>query len=154
MPWRAALKDLVARGTFRTQAELVRALAAAGHEVNQATVSRELAHLGARKVKGAYELPARVGVDVPLHAFATTAAECLAIVRTDPAFANVLARSIDAAALPGVLGTIAGDDTVFIATTGPSATARIAAFLGREDASHRGPRRVRGRRGGFAAAAR
>jgi transcriptional regulator of arginine metabolism len=141
MAWRAALRDLVSRGSYRTQAELAAALASSGHEVNQATISRELASLGVRKVKGVYELPPPPAVTAPIHAFAATSADCLAVVRTDPAFANVLAKAIDAAALPGVIGTIAGDDTVFVATEGAAATARLAAFLGRHGATGRHHRR-------------
>jgi transcriptional regulator of arginine metabolism len=142
MPWRVALRDLVSRGSYRTQAELVGALAASGHEVNQATVSRELAALGARKVRGAYELPPPPAVTAPIHGFGSTSADCLAVIRTDPAFANVLAKAIDAAALEGVIGTIAGDDTVFVATEGTAATARLAAFLGRRAAAERRARRA------------
>ncbi len=52
------------------------------------------------------------------------AASSLVVVRTPPAGAHPLARALDEADLPEVVGTIAGDDTVFVAATGP-ATARL-----------------------------
>jgi transcriptional regulator of arginine metabolism len=97
--------------------------------VDQAAVSRELRVLGAVKVSGEYRLPAP-GVGHPIHKFASTARGCLAVVVTDPAWAMALARSIDDAGLEGVLGTVAGDDTVFAATSGKAATRRLRTFLG------------------------
>lgn len=133
MPWRRLLPQLLTSGSFRTQGELVRALEDTGHEVTQATVSRELASLGVRKVEGVYRLPPSPIVGAPVHKIATTAQGCLVVVHTDPAFATVIARAIDDAGLDGVLGTIAGDDTVFVATGGHAATKRLSAFLAAPD---------------------
>ena len=130
MNWRDLLPELLTAGEHRTQADLVAALAAEGHEVNQASVSRELATLGVRKVGGVYRLPPSPHAGAPIHAFSTTSGGCLAIVRTEPAFAMVVAQAIDAASLAGVLGTVAGDDTLFVATEGARASARVAEFLG------------------------
>src|SRR5262245_49250881 len=113
MRWRELLPELLADGSLRTQEDLVQALAERGHTVNQATVSRELKRQGVTKVEGAYRLPPRPEVGAPIHAFTATAQDCFAVIRTDPAFATVVAHAIDAAALDGVLGTVAGDDTVF-----------------------------------------
>jgi transcriptional regulator of arginine metabolism len=139
MTWRAHLPEMLATGTFETQDEIVRALETMGFRVDQAAISRELRIQGAVKRGGAYRLttPQR---KVPIHVFQATAAGCLAVVRTDPAYAHVLAQSIDAAELDGILGTIAGDDTVFVAASGPDATGRLAAFLGmRTQSSGAGP---------------
>jgi len=130
MQWRELLPELLADGTLRTQEDLVQALADHGHTVNQATISRELKRQGVTKVDGAYRLPPRPEVGAPIHAFTTTAQDCFVVVRTDPAFATVVAHAIDAAALDGVLGTVAGDDTVFAATAGKAATRRLRSFLG------------------------
>ena len=129
MTWRPTLRELVASGAYRTQGALVRALAEAGHPVDQGAVSRELRLLGARKIDGIYRLPSNLSA-VPVHRMAETAGGCLAVLHTDPAFANVLAQAIDDAELSGVLGTIAGDDTVFVATTGARATAALAQWVG------------------------
>ena len=53
------------------------------------------------------------------------AAASLVVIRTPPAGAHPLARALDEAELPDVIGTIAGDDTVFVATPGPSAALRL-----------------------------
>ena len=131
MPWRTILQELVETGTFRTQRELVRAIQArTGRRMNQASVSRELTALGARKVEGVYRLGPELEVTSRVHAMASTAAGCLLVIRTDIAFASVVAQTIDLAGIDGVLGTIAGDDTVFVALSGPEAEAQVRAALG------------------------
>ena len=131
MTWRNVLPELIASGSFRTQAELVHALErATGQRVNQATISRELQALGAYKDDGAYRLPSAPDLAAPVHRFLVTAHGCLGVITTDPAFANVLGQSIDDAEVPGVLGTIAGDDTVFVAMAGEAAAASLRHFLG------------------------
>jgi transcriptional regulator of arginine metabolism len=131
MDWRTHLTDLIDTGTFRTQRELVRALEArVGRRMNQATISRELRTLGARKVDGVYRTEQEFALEAHLHDVASTAGGCLVVVRTDLAYASVVAQKVDAAALPGVLGTIAGDDTVFVATTGPQVLPSLYALLG------------------------
>lgn len=130
MPWRTLLPELLSAGSFRTQGELVRALGDAGHDVNQATISRELAAMGVAKIDGVYRMPASPALGAPVHRFRATANECLVVIHTDPAFAMVLAQAIDGAVLDGVLGTVAGDDTVFVATTGRSGTETLAGYLG------------------------
>ena len=59
-----------------------------------------------------------------------TAGGCLVVLHTDAAFASVLAQRIDHAMPSGVLGTIAGDDTVFVATTGPEALPALRTLIG------------------------
>jgi transcriptional regulator of arginine metabolism len=114
---------LLGRGRPRNQAELQEQLAAAGFEVNQATLSRDLRQLGVVKAKDGYELPA-VPVMAPQiahqslwHAVHTwllraTAAQNLVVLRTPAGGAQALGVAIDHAELPGVVGTIAGDDTL------------------------------------------
>jgi transcriptional regulator of arginine metabolism len=129
MSWRERIPELLLAGSFGTQAELVQALANEGQRVDQAAVSRELRALGAYKVDGVYVLPA-AGVTHPIHGFQATAHDCLVVVVTEPAWAMALAQQLDRAAISGVLGTVAGDDTVFVATTGSEATERLARWLG------------------------
>jgi transcriptional regulator of arginine metabolism len=128
--WRDQLRDLVASGRFQTQQELVSGLGAHGVVVNQGTVSRELHRLGAIKRGGFYAMPDELpAVPVPVHALHVTAGGCLLVLKTDPAFASVLGQSIDDAKFAGVLGTIAGDDTVFVATSGPRVAHDVAAHF-------------------------
>ncbi len=117
-----------------TQEELLAALAEAGERATQATLSRDLARLGARRVPrpggGAYyELPPD-GLGAVRGQVASVGANAsLVVIRTTPGSANAVARAIDVAQLPEVLGTIAGDDTIFVAPAGGLRPARVAARL-------------------------
>lgn len=129
--WQSLLAELVQTGSFRTQRELVRAIQArTGKRIDQASVSRQLTSLGARKVDGIYSLGAELEMASHVHDLVSTAADCLVVLHVDLAFASVVAQAIDDAELDGVLGTIAGDDTVFVATTGPDAVSALRALLG------------------------
>jgi len=131
MDWRTLLNDLIETGSFRTQRELVRAVEVrTGRRVNQATISRELAALGVRKVDGVYRIGPELDLAAHIHDVCVTAGGCLVVVRTDLAYASVAAQKVDEADLPGVLGTIAGDDTVFVATAGSHALDGLTALLG------------------------
>lgn len=131
MQWRDILPALISQGSFRTQDELVTAIGEHCDQwPTQATVSRELAAIGARKVDGVYALPPPPILGAPIHSLVATAGGCLAVIQTDPAFANLLARRIDRAAIDGILGTIAGDDTVFVAMAGPAVLPSLRACLG------------------------
>jgi transcriptional regulator of arginine metabolism len=109
----------------------VDALAAHGHTINQATVSRALRRHGVRKSGGAYRSPPRRNSAlVPVLDLRITAGGCLAVLHTRPALASVLAQKIDFAELSGVLGTIAGDDTVFVALSSADAIAPLKHLIG------------------------
>ncbi len=130
MSWRTHIPELIQQGSFRTQGELVSALLERGFTVTQATVSRELAALGVIKVDGCYRLPVLPAAGAYIRRWRVTAHDCLMVIGTEPAFAMVLAQAIDEAELERVLGTVAGDDTVFVATDGASGTAQLMAWLG------------------------
>ena len=125
MTWKDHLLDIVRSGVYRTQGELVAALQDAGFVVHQGSISRELRMQGVTKVAGVYVVP-DVHFGAPIHAFSVTSGGCLVVLRTDAAFAPVVAQSVDDADVEGVLGTIAGDDTVFVATTGEAASMALA----------------------------
>jgi transcriptional regulator of arginine metabolism len=115
MKWRTELLLLLRSGTFRRQLDLVNALKEAGFDVNQSSVSREMGERGVRKVDGVYQLPSSRMVPAPVHDVQLTAFGCMAVIRTDPAFASVIGQFIDDSEVEGVLGTVSGDDTVFVA---------------------------------------
>jgi transcriptional regulator of arginine metabolism len=122
----------------RSQAELAALLDDAGVHVTQATLSRDLEELGAVKLRTpdgglpVYVVPedgspltARGAEDAPPQRLARllgellTSAEAsanLVVVRTPPGAAQFLASALDRAALPAILGTIAGDDTILVVT--------------------------------------
>ena len=134
---RRALLRILREGHAATQQELVAALRDEGFDVTQATVSRDLHELRAVKVRTGGEVSYRFPEDVPrlrgrhedvaeeLAEFAIDVKEAgtLVVVVTLPGHASAVARAIDLAGLPAVKGTIAGDDTIFVATA-DAATAR------------------------------
>jgi transcriptional regulator of arginine metabolism len=95
-----------------------------GHELTQSTLSRHLKKLHVQKTDGVYRR-----VDPPKAALPPfTLAEAppnLLVLRTQPGFGNALALKLDGSGLAGLVGTLAGDDTVFIAVADP---ARIRAI--------------------------
>ena len=139
---RREVARILRAGRVATQEELLAALARAGWKVTQATLSRDLAHLGARRVSrpegNFYELgdgapdDAAAAVSGLVASVATNGA--LVVVRTATGSAPAVARAIDLAGLPGVLGTLAGDDTVFVAPArergGRTLGRRLASLLG------------------------
>ena len=138
---RDTIRKLIRHRVIGTQEELGQLLAAEGFEVTQATLSRDLARLGARRAPrleggSAYELPdapvaESAGNLAPMHHLVTTIdeADALVLVRTVPGAASVVALAIDKARPDGVLGTIAGDDTIFLVPTRGVRPARVAKNL-------------------------
>ncbi|MEZ4320507.1 MAG: arginine repressor [Myxococcota bacterium] len=131
MSWRSVLSDLIETGTYRTQRELARAVEARiGRRLNQASISRELQELGVRKVDGVYRLGPDLEIAAHIQRWNHTSGGCLLVFQTDLAYASVIAQTVDTAELPGVLGTIAGDDTIFVAVSGPEAHEALLDLLG------------------------
>jgi transcriptional regulator of arginine metabolism len=137
---RDAVARLVRSGRIGTQEELLAALAAAGFRATQATLSRDLARLGARRVSRprggtVYELgdgagPGGGGLGALRGLVAGIDANAsLVVIRTHPGSAPAVARAIDLSELREVLGTIAGDDTIFVAPAGGLRPRRLAARL-------------------------
>jgi len=134
---RREILALVGEGGVRSQEELQRRLRRRGIAVAQPTLSRDLKTLGLAKTPTGYVaapggafVPADTRLDaldraVSEFVLSVRAAASLVVVRTPPAGAHPLARALDEADLPDVVGTIAGDDTVFVATPGPSAALRL-----------------------------
>ena len=126
--------ELISTRAVRTQEELAEMLAAEGWEVTQSAVSRDIAALGLAKVEGAYRRPPgrRTVADPDEQRIAEgvlswdTAGETLVVVHTAPGEANRVAVAMDRLAWPEVVGTIAGDDTIFIAVKDKGAQRRVA----------------------------
>jgi transcriptional regulator of arginine metabolism len=124
-------------GEVRGQAELVRLLKKAGHEVTQSSVSRDLRDLKVSRVSGRY-VPAPdiiANVDSDFAALARfvrdirQAGPSLTVIKTSIGTAQSVAVAIDRAAWPEVVGTISGDDTIFIATVSAAAQTKLIARL-------------------------
>jgi transcriptional regulator of arginine metabolism len=129
---RDEVRALIASRSIATQEELRELLGARGHAVTQATLSRDLAKLGARRAAGgAYELadaPPRSPVVGDLIRGVDDNGS-LVVIHTSAGAASVVASTFDRARLPEALGTIAGDDTIFVAPVRGVTTARLARRL-------------------------
>ncbi|GAA4400153.1 arginine repressor [Ornithinibacter aureus] len=136
--------EILAATPVRSQTELLDHLAADGIEVTQATLSRDLVDVGAERVRVGkslvYAVPGEGG-DRTVRAatdgeergtrlqsrchellVSAEASANLVILRTPPGAASFLASALDHATIDGVLGTIAGDDTIMVVTRGASAS--------------------------------
>ena len=104
-----AILALVNRGAVHTQQELAEALARRGLRATQATISRDIQELGLVRSVSGYRSSAALVRELVLS---VELVEPVAVIRTPPGTANLVARRIDEAALPGIAGTVAGDDTI------------------------------------------
>ena len=137
------IADWLRQHRIGSQEELVARLDLAGVPATQATVSRDLDELGAVRVRreGAmhYRLPEQIEsgeagrLDRLLADWVTeiVAAGNLVVLKTPPGSANLVANALDAADLPEVAGTIAGDDTIFLALVDGAVTGAVAEGLRR-----------------------
>lgn len=115
-----------------TQAELVELLEKAGLEFTQSSVSRDIEELGIVKVRGVYRVPeGEAAAALPAGARELKrAGDNLIVVLCESGFASAISVAIEQAGLNDIVGTIAGDDTIFIAVDGAKAQSRLAAELG------------------------
>jgi len=104
-----AILDLVSRGGAHTQHEIATALSRRGLRVTQATISRDIHELGLVRSGEGYRSTAALVRELVLSIEVVSP---LAVIRTPPGTANLVARRIDEASLPGIAGTVAGDDTI------------------------------------------
>ncbi len=138
------ISRLLEEQAVSSQAQLVELLAADGVVATQATVSRDLEELGAVKVRipggtMAYAIPEhakeRAAPDEHLRRvmgeFVVEVAHSgnLAVLRTPPGSAHVVASAIDRSGLPDVLGTVAGDDTLILVCAEQVGGAKVAGDL-------------------------
>ncbi|HXU46224.1 MAG TPA: arginine repressor [Thermoanaerobaculia bacterium] len=120
---RRVILELLRNHRVANQLELVGLLAERGLEATQSSVSRDLRFLGIAKVAGRYVAPAPAGEGrsdlsaiVRFVLGARTAGPNLAVISTPAGGAQAVGLAIDGAGWPEVVGTLAGDDTVFVAT--------------------------------------
>ncbi|HYZ38605.1 MAG TPA: arginine repressor [Pseudonocardiaceae bacterium] len=145
----ARIIELVTHHTIHSQTELAALLAGEGIEVTQATLSRDLDELGAVKLRGVnggapvYVIPedgspvravsggtARLARVLSELLVSTDASGNLAVLRTPPGAAHFVASALDRAALPEVVGTVAGDDTILVVAREPLTGDQLATRIG------------------------
>lgn len=141
----AAIAKALDSGDIRSQSQLQDHLRERGIDVTQATLSRDLEELGAVKVRGEggggrYALPTLAGTQAesaiaPIPGklsrwctdllISAQVAMNQVVLRTPPGAAGVLAAVIDKESLPGVVGCVAGDDTILVVCSDVAAAARL-----------------------------
>ncbi|MGH9435077.1 MAG: arginine repressor [Terriglobia bacterium] len=132
---RNQILEILRAERLSTQKELREALAARGIRVTQATVSRDIEDLGLVKTREGYKLtgsresavPPQPTLTVILKEFLREVrlASSLVIVRTHPGNAHSVAVALDSTGWPEIAGTVAGDDTIFLATEGVRQAERV-----------------------------
>ncbi|MEY2742664.1 MAG: hypothetical protein RIS21_1032 [Planctomycetota bacterium] len=135
-----AILEIVKAAPVRSQHELMELLVARGFDVTQSTLSRDLRELRVAKVGGCYvqtdtlvaPSPASTSTLADIAEYLESIREAgpnLLVVKTPPGHASAVARAVDDSGLQEVVGTVAGDDTIFIATADKPAQSRFAALL-------------------------
>ena len=111
-----SILKLIFAKRIANQAELAELLKARNFSVTQASVSRDLDELGVIKVNGIYTLPNKPKAAAAFGLIALeTAGDNMIVAKCEPGLASAVAVRIDAARITDIVGTIAGDDTIFIA---------------------------------------
>lgn len=139
---RKRIQQVLQRGPVGSQDELLRLLEEEGIATTQATISRDLRALGAVRTSNGYTLPAHMptatpnGVDgsalrdaLRQYLTGTERAGTIVVLRTGPGHAGALATEVDGARLPTIVGTIAGDDTIFAAARSETAANTLLKHL-------------------------
>lgn len=112
-----AIRDIVRNKDVRTQRVLVDELRAMGFDCTQATVSRDIADMGLRKLpEGIYVLAEDLHLQrmVSEHVTGVLRTDNLVMIKAQPGTASGIAAAVDAAELPDVLGSLAGNDTILV----------------------------------------
>lgn len=150
---RSLIAKMIRQGGVESQSDLVKLLARQGVKVTQATASRDLEELGASRVRDArgefQYVIAEESTSKTTNAanliMSVTASGNLAVVRTPPGGAQLLASAIDRNSLNGVLksaiGTIAGDDTVLVVSKTANGGADLAKSISTFASGTKGKRR-------------
>ncbi|MBI3552568.1 MAG: arginine repressor [Elusimicrobia bacterium] len=131
-----AILEVIASESVATQNALARALKRAGIHATQVSLSRDIAELGLVKAAGRYQsAPAMTGAADPELSLRTSlrsasaAGPHLVVLRTDTSAAQPVGLVIDHMTLPGIVGTIAGDDTVFVAVKNAAVSKTLLDYL-------------------------
>ena len=123
------LCSVIKNKKYSTQEEIVSEMIQMGWEVTQSSVSRDMNELGVVKKHGMYTIPAPMS-EMPIPTFSIKeSGNSLLVLKTSPGLAPSLALFLDGKAPAEIAGTIAGDDTVFVATNGKVSTKEATKIL-------------------------
>ncbi len=126
---RDAIRDLLSEHDISSQEELIERLEKRGYHTSQPVLSRDLRALNVAKQAGVYRVHEEERV-TPLEALRSllrgeTPVSHFVLLRCEPGAASAVARALEAEALDGLVGTIAGDDTVLVASSSHAASQRV-----------------------------
>lgn len=125
---RRAIREILEEEAVASQVELLARLAERGFQATQPLLSRDLRALSVAKRDGVYRLSERVTrleMLAPLLRGARPAGQHLVVIACEPGAASAVARALEVEGLAGLVGTVAGDDTVFAAVEGKAAGDRL-----------------------------
>ena len=122
----SAILQVVNGGSVHTQQDIAAALARRGVTATQATISRDIQELGLVRSGAGYRSSAALVRELVLS---VELVQPVAVIKTPPGTANMVARRIDEADLPGVAGTVAGDDTIIAVLRNPGAGRALKQLL-------------------------
>lgn len=135
-----AIRDIVRNKDVRTQRVLVDELRAMGFDCTQATVSRDIADMGLRKLpEGIYVLAEDLHLQRMVSELVTGVlrTDNLVIIKAQPGTASGIAAAVDAAELPDVLGSLAGNDTILVIAQTAEDGERLEALINKLSNSHK-----------------
>ena len=135
-----AIRDIVRNKDVRTQRVLVDELRAMGFDCTQATVSRDIADMGLRKLpEGIYVLAEDLHLQRMVSELVTGVlrTDNLVMIKAQPGTASGFAAAADAAELPGVLGSLAGNDTILVIAQTAEDGERLEALINKLNTSHK-----------------
>lgn len=129
-----AIRDIVRNKDVRTQRVLADELRAMGFDCTQATVSRDIADMGLRKLpEGIYVLAEDLHLQRMVSELVTGVlrTDNLVMIKAQPGTASGIAAAVDAAELPDVLGSLAGNDTILVIAQTAEDGERLEALINR-----------------------
>ena len=135
-----AIRDIVRNKDVRTQRVLVDELRAMGFDCTQATVSRDIADMGLRKLPECiYVLSEDLNLQRMVSELVTGVlrTDNLVMIKAQPGTASGIAAAVDAAELPDVLGSLAGNDTILVIAQTAEDGERLEALINKLSNSHK-----------------
>ena len=135
-----AIRDIVRNKDVRTQRVLVDELRAMGFDCTQATVSRDIADMGLRKLpEGIYVLAEDLHLQRMVSELVTgvVRTDNLVMLKAQPGTASGIAAAVDAAELPDVLGSLAGNDTILVIAQTAEDGERLEALINKLSAARK-----------------
>ncbi len=135
-----AIRDIVRNKDVRTQRVLVDELRAMGFDCTQATVSRDIADMGLRKLpEGIYVLAEDLHLQRMVSELVNGVlrTDNLVMIKAQPGTASGIAAAVDAAELPDVLGSLAGNDTILVIAQTAEDGERLEALINKLSNSHK-----------------